>query len=252
MSYTVGEVARLAAVTVRTLHHYDEIGLLRASDRSAAGYRRYGDADLERLQRILFYRELGFSLDKIRAVMTDGDALATDHLRRQHSLLVDRIGRLQRMATAVEKAMEAHTMGITLTPEERLEVFGDFDPDGHTAEVQERWGGTDAYREPMSRSASYTKADWQRIQAQAEAVHQRLIVAMDAGQPADSAEAMDAAEAHRQQITGTFYDCSYEMHVGLADMYVADARFTVTYERISPGLAQYLSDAIKANAARHR
>lgn len=252
MSYTVGEVARLAAVTARTLHHYDEIGLLRASDRSAAGYRRYGDADLERLQRILFYRELGFGLDKIRAVMTDGDAQATDHLRRQHSLLVDRIGRLQRMATAVEKAMEAHTMGITLTPEERLEVFGDFDPDGHTAEVQERWGGTDAYRESMSRSASYTKADWQRIQAQAEAVHQRLIVAMDAGQPADSAEAMDAAEAHRQQITGTFYDCSYDMHVGLADMYVADARFTATYERISPGLAQYLSDAIKANAARHR
>jgi hypothetical protein len=83
-------------------------------------------------------------------------------------------------------------------------------------------------------------------------VHQRLIVAMDAGQPADSAEAMDAAEAHRQQITGTFYDCSYEIHVGLADMYVADARFTATYERISPGLAQYLSDAIKANAARHR
>src|SRR5690349_6095087 len=106
MSHTVGAVARMAGVTVRTLHHYDEIGLLTPSGRSGAGYRRYGAADLERLQQILFYRELGFGLDQIRNVMTDGAADATAHLRRQHALLVDRIGRLQRMAAAVEKAME--------------------------------------------------------------------------------------------------------------------------------------------------
>lgn len=237
---------------MRTLHHYDRIGLLEASSRSAAGYRRYSDGDLERLQRILFYRELGLGLDQIRAVMTDGNAKAIDHLRRQHSLLVDRIGRLQRMATAVQQAMEAHTMGITLTPEERLEVFGDFDPDAYTAEVEERWGGTDAYRESMSRSGSYTEDDWQRMRAQADAVHQRLIAAMSAGRPADSPEAMDAAEAHRQQITGALYDCSYEIHLGLADMYVDDPRFTATYEKIASGLAQYLSDAMRANAARQR
>jgi DNA-binding transcriptional MerR regulator len=250
MSLTVGAVARLAGVTVRTLHHYDEIGLLSASDRSDAGYRRYADADVERLQRILFYRELGFGLEQIGDVMADGDADAAGHLRRQHAMLLDRIGRLKRMAAAVEKAMEARTMGINLTPEERLEVFGDFDPDEHAAETEERWGGTDPYRESQRRAASYTKADWERIKAQGQAAIEQVVAAMSAGKPADSAEATAGAEAHRRQIDEAFYECSYEMHVGLAEMYIADPRFTATYEKIARGLAQYLHDAIKANAAR--
>jgi len=250
MSLTVGAVARLAGVTVRTLHHYDQIGLLSASGRSDAGYRRYADADLERLQRILFYRELGFGLEQIRDVMTDGRPDPVAHLRRQHAMLLDRVGRLQRMAAAVEKAMEARTMGIPLTPEERLEVFGDFNPDDHAAEVEERWGGTDPYRESKRRVASYTKADWQRIKAEGQAAIEQVVGAMNAGQPADSPQAMEGAEAHRRQIDDAFYPCSYEMHVGLAEMYIADPRFTATYEKIAPGLAQYLHDAIKANAAR--
>ena len=249
MSLTVGAVARLAGVTVRTLHHYDEIGLLTPSGRSDAGYRRYEDPDLDRLQRILFYRELGFGLDEIKTVMTDGDAIG--HLRRQHGMLLDRIRRLRRMATAVEKAMEARTMGIALTPEERFEVFGDFDPDEHAAEVEERWGDTDAYRESKRRTSGYTKADWQRIKAQGQAAIEQVVGAMSAGKPADSPEAMDGAEAHRRQIDESFYPCSYEMQVGLAEMYLADPRFTATYEKIAPGLAHYLHDAIKANAARN-
>lgn len=248
-SLTVGAVARLAGVTVRTLHHYDEIGLLRASDRSDAGYRRYGDSDLERLQRILFYRELGFGLEQIKDVMRDGGADATGHLRQQHAMLLDRIGRLKRMAAAVEKALEARTMGISLTPKERLEVFGDFDPDEHAAVAEERWGDTDAYRESERRIAHYTKADWERIKAEGQAAIDLVVEAMRAGEPAESPDAMAGAEAHRQQINDSFYDCSFEMHVGLAEMYLADPRFTATYEKIAPGLAQYLHDAIKANAA---
>jgi len=251
MSQTVGSVARLAGITVRTLHHYDAIGLLRAGDRSDAGYRRYSDADLDRLQRILFYRELGFGLDEIRTIMTDGDADAIGHLRRQHAMLRDRIGRLERMAAAVEKAMEARTMGINLTPEERFEVFGDFDPDQYKDEVEERWGDTDAYRESSKRTARYTKTDWERIKAQGQAAIEQVVAAMNAGKPADSPDAMDGAEAHRRQIDDAFYACSYELHVGLAQMYIADPRFTATYETIAPGLARYLHDAIKANAARN-
>jgi DNA-binding transcriptional MerR regulator len=238
-------------VTVRTLHHYDEIGLLHPTGRSEAGYRRYTEVDLERLQRILFYRELEFGLDQIREAMADGDADALDHLRRQHRLLLDRIERLRCLADAVANAMEAHQMGINLTPEERLEVFGDFDPDAHAAEVEERWGDTDADRESARRSARYTKADWERIKAEGGAVTERLAAAMGAGLPADSPQAMDAAEAHRRQIDEAFYPCSYEMHTGLAGMYLADPRFTATYEAIAPGLAQYVHDAILANAARH-
>jgi DNA-binding transcriptional MerR regulator len=250
MSYTVGAVARMAGVTVRTLHHYDEIGLLRPNGRSDAGYRRYADADLERLQRILFYRELGFGLEQIKDVMTDGDADAIGHLRRQHAMLLDRIGRLKRMAAAVETAMEARTMGISLTPEERFEVFGDHDPEEYSAEVEERWGGTDTYKESQRRVARYTKADWERIKAEGQAAIEQVVAAMRGGKPADSVEAMDGAEAHRRQIHDAFYPLSYDGHVGLAEMYLADARFTATYEKIAPGLAQYLHDAIKANAAR--
>jgi len=249
MSYTVGAVARLAGVTVRTLHHYDEIGLLRPGERTDAGYRRYADPDLDRLQRILFYRELGFGLDQIKDVMTDDRGTALGHLRRQHGLLVERIGRLERMVAAVEKEMEAHNMGIPLSPEERFEVFGDFNPDEDTAEVDERWGDTEPYRESARRTARYTKADWLRIKAEGKAAIDQVVAAMTAGKGADSQEAMDGAEAHRGQINDAFYDCSYQMHVGLAEMYLADSRFTATYEKIAPGLAQYLHDAIKANAA---
>jgi DNA-binding transcriptional MerR regulator len=251
-SLTVGAVARLAGITVRTLHHYDEIGLLKPNGRSDAGYRRYAEADLERLQRILFYRELGFGLDQIKDAMTDGEADASAHLRRQHAMLLDRIGRLQRLASAVEKAIEARTMGINLTPEERFEVFGDHDPDQYAAEVEERWGDTDAYRESMRRTRGYRKADWQRIKDEGQAVLDGFAAAFGAGQPADSPEAMEAAEAHRLQIDRNFYPCSYQMQVGLAEMYLADPRFTATYENVAPGMAQYVHDAIKANAARPR
>jgi MerR family transcriptional regulator, thiopeptide resistance regulator len=251
MTHTVGAVARLAGITVRTLHHYDEIGLLSPGARSQAGYRHYDDADLDRLQRILFYRELGFGLDDIKTVMTDGTADASAHLRRQHAMLVDRIARLRRMAAAVEKAMEARTMGINLTPEERFEVFGEFDPDQYAAEVEERWGATDAYKESQRRVATYSKADWHRIRAEGNAAVDQLVAAMQAGKPADSPEAMAGAEAHRRQIDDWFYPCPSQMHVGLAEMYLADPRFSATYEKIAPGLAQFVHDAIKANAARN-
>jgi MerR family transcriptional regulator, thiopeptide resistance regulator len=248
-TYPVGTVARMAGVTVRTLHHYDAIGLLHPTGRAENGYRRYGDADLERLQRILFYRELGFGLDRIALAMADPDADPLEHLRQQHPLLTARIERLQRLADAVATAMEARHMDIRLSPQERLEIFG-HDRDEHAAEVTERWGDTDAYRESARRAASYTKADWERIKAESEAVTLRMLEAMAAGLPPTSAEAMDAAEAHRRQVDSAFYPCSLEQHRALAGMYLADPRFTATYETMAPGMAQYVHDAIEANAAR--
>ena len=248
MSYTVGRVAEIAGVTVRTLHHYDEIGLLSPGDRSSAGYRRYDDADLERLQQILLYRELGFTLEEIAAILDDPDVEARAHLRRQHGLLRDRIARLQEMVTAVEYLLEARKVGINLTPQEKFEVFGNFDPDAYNDEVEERWGGTDAYKESARRTSRYTKDDWVRIKQEAADLSARWVAAFDAGVPAESQAAMDLAEEHRQQITKFFYECTFEIHVGLAEMYLADERFTKHYEDQRPGLAQYTHDAIMANA----
>jgi MerR family transcriptional regulator, thiopeptide resistance regulator len=248
MSYAVSQVAALAGVTVRTLHHYDRIGLLVPGERTSAGYRRYTDADLERLQQIRYYRELGFALEEIAAILDEPDTDPAAHFRRQHRMLLERIKKLEEMVTAIEFAMEAQKVGIKLTPQERFEVFGDFDPDEYAEEAQERWGGTDAYAESIRRTNAYGKEDWARIKAENEDWGRRLEAVLDAGLPAESPEAMELAEEHRQSISRWFYECSYEIHTGLADMYVADERFRSFYENIRPGLAQYLHDAIHANA----
>ncbi|MFI9774001.1 MerR family transcriptional regulator [Streptomyces sp. NPDC051956] len=251
MSYSVGQVAGFAGVTVRTLHHYDEIGLLAPVGRSHAGHRRYSDADLDRLQQILFYRELGFPLDEVAALLDDPKADPRAHLRRQHELLTARIEKLQKMAEAVEHAMEARKMGINLTPEEKFEVFGDKDPERYAQEAEERWGGTETYAESQRRAARYTKDDWKRMQAEVADWGERYDALMAAGEPATGERAMDMAEEHRQHITKWFYECGFEMHCGLGEMYVADERFKEFYESMRPGLAEHLRDAILANAVRN-
>lgn len=250
MEHSVGQVAGFAGVTVRTLHHYDSIGLLSPSGRSHAGHRRYNDADLDRLQQILFYRELGFPLDEIAALLDDPDADPQKHLRRQHALLSHRIAELQRMAAAVETAMEARRMGINLTPEEKFEVFGDKDPEQYAEEAERRWGGTDTYAESQRRAAGYTKEDWQRMKAEADSWAERYRALLEAGEPATGERAMDMAEEHRLHISGWFYECGYEMHRCLGEMYVADPRFKAFYESMRPGLAEHLREAIDANAGR--
>jgi DNA-binding transcriptional MerR regulator len=250
MSHTVGEVARMTGVTVRTLHHYDEIGLLSPGERTAAGYRRYGEADLDRLQHILAYRALEFPLDRIAALLDDLDTDMLGHLRRQHHLLTERQDHTRRMLAALEKMMEAHHMGYNLTPEERFEVWGDFNPEDHEAEAEARWGDSEAYRQSQARAKRYTKDDWLRIRQEGDAINQRLVALMQAGTPADSVEAMDLAEQHRQYISRWFYDCTDEIHRGLGQMYVDDPRFTETYEGIAPNFAAYVRDAIIANADR--
>ncbi|MFJ8826249.1 MerR family transcriptional regulator [Streptomyces sp. NPDC102467] len=251
MSYSVGQVAGFAGVTVRTLHHYDEIGLLTPSERSHAGHRRYGEADLDRLQQILFYRELGFPLDEVQTLLDDPTTDPRVHLRRQHEVLLARIERLQKMAEAVEHAMEAQKMGIQLTPEERFEVFGDKDPEQYAEEAERRWGATETYAESQRRAATYTKADWKRLQAEVDDWSARYAALVTAGEDATGGPAMDLAEEHRAHIARWFYECPYAMHVCLGDMYVADERFKAFYDSMGEGVAEHLRDAIHANAARH-
>jgi DNA-binding transcriptional MerR regulator len=243
---TVGDVARLAGVTVRTLHHYDRIGLVSPSGRTPAGYRLYGEGDLDRLHAVLAYRELGFALDDVAALL-DGAAEPLAHLRRQHGLVRSRIEQLQRLLAGLEKEMEAFMTGMRLTPQERFEVFGDADPEQYAEEANERWGDTDAYRESQRRASGYGKDDWTAIKAEGEAVTRRFAELLAAGVPATSAEAADAVRAHRAHITRWFYDCDPQMQRGLAQMYVEDERFTRHYEEIAPGLARYVHDAVLAH-----
>lgn len=252
MSYSVGQLARMAGISVRTLHHYDEIGLLSPSARTDAGYRLYSTADTERLHRVLSYRAVGFDLSTIAAMLDDPAADATSHLVRQHELLLAEQERLGRLADNVKRMLEARKMGINLTPEEMLDVFGEFDPRQFADEVEERWGDTDAYAESKRRSAKYGRAEWAAIRDEGEAIEAGFAAAIAGGLPADGEAAMDLAEQHRQHIGRWFYPCGYEMHRGLAEMYVADPRFAEHYERRAAGLSSYVRQAVIANANRAR
>jgi len=241
---TVGDLARLAGVTVRTLHHYDDIGLLPASGRTPSGYRTYDDADVDRLRAIITYRELGLGLDEIAEAIGSDGALET--LRTAKDRVDGRIARLREISEALDLAITNETKGTHMTPEDKLSVFGDFDPADYEDEVEERWGGTDAYEQSRRRTDAYTKADWEAIQAEASGIYARFASLMDEGVEPDSDAAKEVVDAHRRHITERFYDCTPEIHAGLGQMYVADHRFTENIDKAGEGLAAYMSQAISA------
>ena len=249
-TWTVGQVADVFGVTVRTLHHYDEIGLLVPSERSPAGYRLYTDGDLRRLQQIVVYRRLELPLDEIAGLL-DGDEDPHVHLRRQRAAVMQRLDELTELVVAIDRALEREMEQRPATNAELKELFGDGFDEDYQREAQQRWGETDAWKQSAVRTSRYTTADWAEVKAEMEGVNAAFIAALESGEPATGEAAMDAAEAHRQHIERRFYDLTHDVHRGLADMYVADPRFTKTYEDLAPGLAAYVHDAIHANADRH-
>lgn len=247
---TVGQVAETFGVTVRTLHHYDAQGLVVPSARTHAGYRLYTDADLARLATVVTYRRLGLPLTEVRDLL-DGQGTASEHLRRQREVVLTRLGELTDLVSAIDAALEAEMNDRPATTEELKGLFGDGFSEDHQAEAEQRWGETTAWKQSASRTKRYTPADWEQVKAEMDAVNAAFVAALTSGAAPDSDEAMAVAEAHREHIAQRFYDLDHTFHRGLADMYVADPRFTKTYEDLAPRLAQYVHDAIHANADRH-
>ena len=245
---TVGQVAEQFDVTVRTLHHYDEIGLLTPSDRSRAGYRLYTVEDLTRLQHVVVYRRLGFALEEVALLLDHPDSVA-QHLRRQRAAVLSRLDDLRELVVAIDRALEREMNDQPVTAEDMKELFGDGFHDSQD-EAEQRWGDTDAWKQSQQRTKNYTKADWEQVKAESDALHRGFTDAMDAGEPPTSEAAMDAAEAHRLNINLRYYDCPPQSHRDLADLYTSDPRFTATYDEIRQGMAWYVRDAIHANADR--
>lgn len=246
--YTVGEVARIAQVTVRTLHHYDEIGLLTPSVRSRAGYRLYSRADIARLQQIRFHRELGMALEEIRRILDAPDFDARAALREHRRQLEQRVNETQALVETIDR-MLADEGETTMTAEE---MFDGFQPEEHRAEAEERWGNTPAWKESQRRVNSYGPEEWKAIKAEDRAILDELAACQAAGDSPDSETAMAAAEKHRLHIDRWFYSCSPFMHQALSQMYVTDPRFAEYFDRRADGLAGFVSAAIAANAARPR
>jgi MerR family transcriptional regulator, thiopeptide resistance regulator len=249
MAFTVGELARLTGVTVRALHHYDEIGLVCASQRTAAGYRLYDDADVLRLYQVLLFRELGLPLDEIAAAIDEAGS-QEELLRRHREVLVTRRARLDVMLAALDAQLAACEKGMTMSPEEVKSLFDGFDPAQYDEEAQQRWGHTDAYKESARRTKRYGKADWDRYKHEAQAIGERIALRMRAGAPSTDEALQAAVEDHRLLIDRWFYPCSVEMHEKLGALYVNDPRFTANLDKIAPGYARYLSEAISASRGR--
>jgi DNA-binding transcriptional MerR regulator len=250
-SLTVSEVARLAKVSVRALHHYDAIGLLVPSGRSEKGYRLYSHADLRRLQQIMSFKVLGFPLEEIRRMLDDPRFDVRAALRLQRKLLGDKRREVESLIAAVDAALLALKRGKNMGNEELFAAFDGFDAQIYEEEVKERWGESEAYRESRRRTARYTKEQWTELKREADAIQRALGERLAAGAPATETAVLELAERHRRHIERWFYPCSYTLHRGLGELYVSDARFTQNIDRARPGLAKFLRDAIVANAARH-
>lgn len=256
--WRVSEVARLAGVTVRTLHHYDEIGLLVPSSRTSAGHRRYTGRDVERLFQIRLYKEMGFPLEGIARVMDDPSHDQAVVLSTQRDLLVEQRNRLDVVIRTLESALKGIREGDTMSDDQMfrgLEALSRAPKavrDHHAAHHEEtvnRWGKTDSYKESMRRTKGYSKRDWMEIKAAGDAAEEQMARLLRAGASPTGAEAVKGAEELRRHISRWFYPCSREMHVGLAEMYEADPRFRAHYEEREPGLAAFVAAAIRTNAA---
>ncbi|MFF2233591.1 MerR family transcriptional regulator [Streptomyces anulatus] len=247
---TVGRTAGLVGVSVKTLHHWDTIGLVRPGGRTRAGYRVYGDDDVARLHRVLVYREIGIPLAAIGRLLDDPEVDAREHLHRQRGQLAERISRLERMVGAVDRMLLESKPGIRLTPAEQVEIFGDdWDP-ARTEEAEERWGGTDQWAQYAERAAGMSREDWKDMAAAAEALSADLATAYRTGAAPGSEVADALAERHRAQIS-TYFDCTHAMQVCIGRTYVTDPGYVAHYDAIAPGLGGWLCEAIAANARAH-
>ncbi|MDP4089110.1 MAG: MerR family transcriptional regulator [Bacillota bacterium] len=247
MTYKVKEVSTIAGVSVRTLHHYDEIGLLKPEFVTSAGYRLYSDRDLERLQQILFFKELDFDLQEIRDILSSPGFDRKSALKAHKELLIEKRKRLERIIQSVDKTIDSIGGGIEMSKKEMFESFDMSEIEKHqekyAEEVKRKYGSTDAYKESQKKTAKYSKEDWARIIGRQGEIYRGLAGLMD--REPSHPEVQELVAQARQQITENFYNCTPEIFAGLGEMYVNDERFTANIDKFKPGLAVFLRDAIR-------
>ncbi|WP_066686596.1 MerR family transcriptional regulator [Christensenella intestinihominis] len=236
---TVKEMSRIAGVSVRTLHYYDEIGLLRPGTVTEAGYRIYGEKELVRLQQILFFRELGFPLKEIRSIMENPSFDEKEALLKQRKLLELKQERLSGLMRLIDKTLKGDKhMSFEEFDESRLEEMRR----EYAREARERWGETEAYRQSEERTAGYGKGDWARLDAEMEGLFRRFAEAMEF--PPEDGAVQALVREWQQHITRNYYECTDEILAGLGKMYIADRRFAKNIDRYGKGLAEFMSKAI--------
>lgn len=236
--WTVKETAEITGVSVRTLHYYDEIGLLSPGKITDSGYRLYGKAELRRLQEILFYRELEFPLREIKELLKSGQP-QEEALKKQRELLKIKRNRLTRLIRLTGQLLKG----------DEIMSFQEFDNTQlekkqreYANEVKARWGNTRAYEEAQKKTAGRTRQEQEKLQEQQMEISQSLAASMEKGP--SSPEAQAQIQRWREFLTAHYYECTPEILAGLGELYRTDPRFRDYYEAIAPGLADFLADAI--------
>lgn len=239
MRLSIGSLSKLSGVSIRALHHYDLIGLLRPSEITLSGYRYYDDAAVERLWQILFYRELDFPLAEIGEILSSPLFDRNRALAEHRSLLLQKRERLDRLIELVSNTMKGENT-MEFKPFDHSEY--DAMRDRYAEEAKARWGNTDAYRESAKRAAKWTDADKARLQKESDEIFSAF-AALVGTDPADAR--VQALVARWQSfIQQSYYDCSNEILSGLGQMYIADERFAKNLDKFGAGTARLMSDAI--------
>jgi DNA-binding transcriptional MerR regulator len=244
MDYTVSQLAKLAGVSVRTLHHYDEIGLLEPSYLKANGYRYYARPELLRLQQILFFRELGFPLAKIALVIDSPEFDVARSLRDQKKLLELQRERLDALLATIEKTIKDIEGETRMKAEDLYSGFTKEQVAEYRQEVIDRWG-EDSLNDSEARIAAWTPGDGKWVEAEAGEVLGRMVERMEAGAPPDDPEVQELTGRYFEYIR-RFFDCTVEVFRELGKMYVEDPRFAAYYARYHDGLAAYMRDSMAA------
>ena len=236
MKMHIKEFADFTGVSVRTLHYYDEIGLLRpAAVEHSTGYRYYDENSLLRMQEILFYRELDFSLKSIGEILSSPHYDKTKAMNEQKNLLLLKKERLERLIAAIDDAMKGEN------------IMGAFDNskfEKHKAEAQEKWGQTSAYKEYETKTKGYSKDKWNHLADGMQNILAEFAVCKSQGAAPASAEAQNLVKKLQAHITENYYLCTNQILAGLGQMYVADERFKNNIDQHADGTADFISEAI--------
>ena len=232
----IKEFAEFTGVSVRTLHYYDEIGLLMpAFVDKTTGYRFYDEKSLLRMQEILFYRELDFSLKSIGEILSSPNYDKNKALKEQKHLLTLKKERLERLISAIDGAVKGENV---------MTAFNNSEFEKYKTEAREKWGKTDAYKEHAERTKNYSKQKWNELAEGMDHIMAEFALCMRKDQSPDSIEAQKLVKILQNHITENYYLCTDEILAGLGQMYVADERFTNNIDKHADGTAAFICKAI--------
>lgn len=241
MEYTVKALAQVADITVRTLHHYDKIGLLKPNRTSDAGYRIYTDAELDTLQQILFFKELDFSLDEIRDILQSPDYNRLDALSMHRSLLEKEKARLEKLINTIDRCITEEQGGEKVDMNDKFNGLSKAEIEAYKEEAKEKWGH-EVVEASWKRMEDQGINDYEALQKSLEEIFKPVAALMD--KEVSDTEVQDLM-AKLKEYMNQFYDCTDEIFVGLGEMYVADERFHKNISKYGVGLPEYLREAMK-------